>query len=571
MTANQMLNHRKYHPAFVASLLCVLAIGWSQTSLAQIIDPAARNRTPSKPVTTPVVLPQRVVPRVAPTKVVNPPSARPYSSFDYGSAYNSEPRPTESRDTQTAPTRVLPRAPQRPATQAAPGTSPQKPAVRNRNTVRTLPNRGVNAPFLAPAAHFIEDFGPRINPGNELTPLSEFTNVGSPAKLFPEAVLPKVVLPRVIPRAAAPPPASVSNVVAEPVPAPVEVIADEYVPAPRIQSSLTMPIATDAEPQSIYAPEESPIVVLSGNDDGSALAESILTESIPPIAAPPPMRRPVVVNISDESHQPYPESSLPLVVPVAAAQSIVEPATGAPEYSDTAPSILPSISDWTEPEQIQSTVKTIAFLAIVSLAPAVLLMTTSFVRISVVLSLLRQALGTQMLPSNQMVTSLSMFLSLLVMLPTWKQVYDDSIMPYSSSEIEMTAEQAWVAGVAPVRKFMSDQIDRAGNAEDVMLFYQYLPDTDGTPQTPQYYEDVPLHVLLPAFMVSELKTAFLIGFQIFIPFLILDLVVSSLTVSTGMMMLPPATISLPLKLILFVLVDGWHLVAGMLLQSFGAG
>ena len=109
------------------------------------------------------------------------------------------------------------------------------------------------------------------------------------------------------------------------------------------------------------------------------------------------------------------------------------------------------------------------------------------------------------------------------MLPTWKQVYDDSIMPYSSSETEMTAEQAWVAGVAPVRKFMSDQIDRAGNAEDVMLFYQYLPDTDGTPQTPQYYEDVPLHVLLPAFMVSELKTAFLIGFQIFIPFLILDL------------------------------------------------
>ena len=234
----------------------------------------------------------------------------------------------------------------------------------------------------------------------------------------------------------------------------------------------------------------------------------------------------------------------------------------------TVPGSFPSISQWTEPKQIQSTLKTMALLAIVSLAPAVLLMTTSFVRISVVLSLLRQALGTQMLPSNQMVTSLSLFLSLLVMFPTWKQVYDEAVVPYSGGGANMTAEEAWATGVAPVRKFMSNQIERAGNTEDVLLFYNYLPNSNGTPQ---YYEDVPIHVLLPAFMVSELKVAFLIGFQIFIPFLVLDLVVSSLTVSTGMMMLPPATISLPLKLILFVLVDGWHLVIGMLLQSFALG
>ena len=142
---------------------------------------------------------------------------------------------------------------------------------------------------------------------------------------------------------------------------------------------------------------------------------------------------------------------------------------------------VPAISQWTEPERIESTLKTMFLLTIVSLAPAVLLMTTSFIRISVVLSLLRQALGTQMLPSNQMVTSLSLFLSLLVMLPTWKAVYDQAIVPYTSGETAMTAEQAWQAGVEPIRKFMSNQIERANNTEDVMLFYDYLPNSGGTP------------------------------------------------------------------------------------------
>ncbi len=204
-------------------------------------------------------------------------------------------------------------------------------------------------------------------------------------------------------------------------------------------------------------------------------------------------------------------------------------------------------------------------LTVISLAPAILLMTTCFVRISVVLGLLRQALGTQMLPSNQIVTSLAMFLTVLVMTPVWTQVYQDAIEPYTREQSEMTAAEAWEAGLKPIRDFMSRQIKAADNSADVLLFYDYLP---GQPAPPESYDQVPIQVLLPAYMVSELKVAFLIGFKVFLPFLILDLVVSTVSVSMGMMMLPPATVSLPLKLILFVLVDGWHLIVSMLLQSF---
>lgn len=220
-------------------------------------------------------------------------------------------------------------------------------------------------------------------------------------------------------------------------------------------------------------------------------------------------------------------------------------------------------AEWTSPEGLSSALQSLALLTVVSLAPAVLMMTTCFVRIALVLGLLRQSLGTQQLPSNQVVTSLAMFMTLLVMAPTWQKVYHDAVLPYTSHEI--TVEEAWNAGVKPVRGFMSAQIDRTGNSADIWLFYKYLP--PDTP-SPSSYDDVPLTVLLPAFMLSELKTAFLIGFQIFLPFLVIDLVVASVTISMGMFMLPPALVSLPLKLLLFVLVDGWHLVVGMLLDSF---
>ena len=217
---------------------------------------------------------------------------------------------------------------------------------------------------------------------------------------------------------------------------------------------------------------------------------------------------------------------------------------------------------WTSPEGLSSTIQVMLLLTVLSLAPAVLLMTTCFVRVIVVLGLLRQAIGTQQLPPSQVITALALFITLLIMTPVWKQVYDESIVPYTQGQIEL--EQAWTAGVAPIRTFMALQIERTGNAEDVHLFLSYLPDQPA----PKDYQDVPLQALLPAFMLSELKTAFLIGFQIYLPFLILDLVIAAVMVSMGMLMLPPVLISLPFKILLFVLVDGWHLVVGMLMESF---
>jgi flagellar biosynthetic protein FliP len=224
---------------------------------------------------------------------------------------------------------------------------------------------------------------------------------------------------------------------------------------------------------------------------------------------------------------------------------------------------------WTSPERLSSTLQVMLLLTVLSLAPAILLMTTSFVRIVVVLGLLRQAIGTQQLPPSQVLTTLAMFMTLLIMGPTWNEVYQNSIRPYSRGEI-VDPEAAWNAGVLPLKRFMSRQIDLASNSDDVWLFYEYLPENQRSARTPETYEEVPLAVLLPAFMLSELKVAFLIGFQIYLPFLILDLVVSTVTISMGMMMLPPVMISLPLKLLLFVLVDGWTLVVSMLLESFGA-
>jgi flagellar biosynthetic protein FliP len=227
------------------------------------------------------------------------------------------------------------------------------------------------------------------------------------------------------------------------------------------------------------------------------------------------------------------------------------------------PSVLGGPDRWTSPEGLTSALEVMLLLTVISLAPAVLMMTTCFVRIVVVLGLLRQALGTQQLPPNQVITSIALFMTLLIMSPVWNRVYTDAIAPYTAHQI--TAEEAWNAGVRPVRQFMSAQINRTGNSNDVWLFYKYLP--KGTP-APTSYDDVPLTALVPAYMLSELKTSFLIGFQIYLPFLILDLVVASVTISMGMLMLPPVLISLPFKLLLFVLVDGWHLVVGMLLDSF---
>lgn len=221
---------------------------------------------------------------------------------------------------------------------------------------------------------------------------------------------------------------------------------------------------------------------------------------------------------------------------------------------------------WTSPEGLSSSLQVVLLLTVLSLAPAVLLMTTCYVRIIVVFGLLRQAIGLQSLPPGQVMTSIALFMTAFVMAPVWTAVYEDAVKPYTDPNIEMSLEEAWEAGSLPVRDFMARQIDVAGNHDDVHLFYSYLhPDKPAA----ESFDDVPLRVLLPAFMLSELKTAFLMGFQIYLPFLILDLVVASVTISMGMLMLPPSVISLPFKLLLFVLVDGWRLVVQMLLESFG--
>ncbi|MCF0234889.1 MAG: flagellar type III secretion system pore protein FliP [Thermoguttaceae bacterium] len=217
---------------------------------------------------------------------------------------------------------------------------------------------------------------------------------------------------------------------------------------------------------------------------------------------------------------------------------------------------------WFAPDEISATLKTLLVIAVLTVAPAILLMTTSFVRLSVVMSFLRQALGAGQIPSNQTITALAIFLTLLIMAPVGAELYETAVAPYSAGEVDLTT--AFERGQAPVRSFLWKQIEKTGNFNAVQLFSQYTTDA----QEPQYVEDIPWRVLAPAFLLSELKTAFLIGFQIFIPFLIIDMVVSCVLVSMGMMMLPPSVVSLPFKLALFVLADGWTLVVKGLIDSF---
>ena len=205
-------------------------------------------------------------------------------------------------------------------------------------------------------------------------------------------------------------------------------------------------------------------------------------------------------------------------------------------------------------------VQLVGLMTVLSLAPSIVIMTTSFVRIVVVLSLLRTALGMQQSPPNAVLVSLALFLSAIVMAPTWQDAYDSGIRPLLDQQMELP--QAFDAASEPVKTFMLGQVDQ----DDLSLFVrlsQVEPTTTAA--------ELPLRVVTPAFMISELKRAFEIGFLLFVPFLVIDLVVASVLMSMGMMMLPPVVISLPFKLIFFVLVDGWRLVAGSLVESFQRG
>ncbi len=202
-----------------------------------------------------------------------------------------------------------------------------------------------------------------------------------------------------------------------------------------------------------------------------------------------------------------------------------------------------------------------ALITVLSLAPSVLIMTTSFVRIVVVLSLLRTAIGLQQAPPNAVIVSLALFLTAFVMMPTWNTMYQDGIGPVMREELELS--EAMPRITAPLKEFMVAHT----RTDDLALFV----DMANLEEPPASVADTPFMVVAPAFMISELRRAFEIGFMLFIPFLIIDLVVSSLLMSMGMMMMPPVTVSLPFKIIFFVLVDGWRLVAGSLVESFATG
>jgi flagellar biosynthetic protein FliP len=231
------------------------------------------------------------------------------------------------------------------------------------------------------------------------------------------------------------------------------------------------------------------------------------------------------------------------------------------ESSQSRKSTLPlfslSIADSENPDDLVPALRVVAILTILTLAPAILLLMSGFTRILIVLSFLRQALGSPTMPPNQILIGLSLFLTYFVMAPTTTRIYETAVVPYM--ERKLTSDEAIMKGVGPLRDFMMAQTRK----DDLKLFFQL-----GKLPQPKTVEDVPMRVLIPSFVISELKAAFQIGFLVYLPFIVIDMIVSSVLMAMGMMMLPPTVVSLPLKIVLFVLVDGWSLIAGSLVKSF---
>jgi len=222
------------------------------------------------------------------------------------------------------------------------------------------------------------------------------------------------------------------------------------------------------------------------------------------------------------------------------------------------PTITVGIGEATEPGEVSTALQILIVLTILSVAPAILLMTTGFTRIVIVLSFVRQAMGTQQAPSNQIVIGLALFLTFFVMAPVFERINENALQPYLEQQINQ--DQALEQALTPMRDFMFSQVGE----QDLQL----LVDISKSPQ-PENQDDISMMTLIPAFMLSELKRAFQMGFLLFVPFLVIDMIVASVLMAMGMMMLPPIIVSLPFKILLFVLVDGWTLVIGSLVQSFG--
>lgn len=223
------------------------------------------------------------------------------------------------------------------------------------------------------------------------------------------------------------------------------------------------------------------------------------------------------------------------------------------------PGVNISVGQANSPDQVATTLQIIVLLTVLTLAPAILVMTTSFTRIVIILAFIRQALGTQQSPPNQVLVGLALFLTFFIMEPVWSDINSNAFQPYMDQRLSQA--QALERAGQPLKQFMQ----RFVREKDLALFVRI----SNIPR-PRNIDEVPFHVLVPAFIISELKTAFQIGFILYVPFLVVDLVVASVLMAMGMMMLPPIMISLPIKLMLFVLVDGWNLIIGSLVEGYFA-
>lgn len=268
-----------------------------------------------------------------------------------------------------------------------------------------------------------------------------------------------------------------------------------------------------------------------------------LAGAVPAVAAPS--------TVTAQALSPAAGAALPQALPAPAPPTPPAPRPSPARDGELSVTVDPNLG---KPSQA---VTVILLLSVLSVAPALLVLCTSFTKIIVVLSLTRNALGTPTIPPNQVLAGLALFLSLFIMSPVLSQINDDGVQPYLRGDLDQS--QAYDAGVEPLREFMLEQTRKPELATMVQLSGQEPPETP---------EDVAMSTLIPAFVLSELKSAFIIGFVVFIPFLIIDLVVSSALMSLGMMMLPPVLVSLPFKLLLFVMVDGWDLIAKALVTSY---
>ena len=240
----------------------------------------------------------------------------------------------------------------------------------------------------------------------------------------------------------------------------------------------------------------------------------------------------------------------------ATTTDVIDPSSA---IEDTSTPFEINISSNAGSASMSSTLQILLVLTVLSIAPSLLIMVTSFTRIIIVLHFVRTALGTQTTPPNQVMVGLALFLTFFIMSPTFVQVNTEAIKPLSEGKI--TQEEAFARGVKPIRTFMLEQTNR----KDIKLFLDIAEISNETLSNP---DDIPLTVIIPAFMISEMRTAFIIGFVIYLPFIVIDMVVASPLMSMGMMMLPPTTISMPFKILLFVLADGWNLIIGQVVKTF---